>query len=337
MIDVSGGSRATGGSRTPLHVAMLQMRPPKDGDDAIDRIADMASDAKRGGASLVACGETALPGYPAWIDHCPGAMLWDHEATKEAYAAYREASVRVSPADERMQRLCAVARDLSVVMVIGLSERVDAGPGSRTLYNSLVTIDADGRIVNHHRKLVPTFTERVIWGPSDTGAGLRAVDTASGRVGSLVCWEHWMPLPRQALHDSGELVHVAVWPTVHDKHQLASRHYALEGRCFVLAVGQIVHVDDLPAGLPARDDSPELVLRGGSCIVGPDGAFIVEPVFDEERVIHAELDPSAVDREAMTLDVSGHYARPDIFRFGVRARPGPGGGRRTDRGRRGEA
>lgn len=312
---------------------MLQMRPPRSGDDAIERISDMASDAKRGGARLVACGETALPGYPAWIDHCPEAMLWDNPATKAAYAEYREASVRVTPPDHRMERLCALARDLSVVMVIGLSERVDEGPGSRTLYNSLVTIDADGRIVNHHRKLVPTFTERVIWGPSDTGAGLRSADTAAGRVSALVCWEHWMPLPRQALHDSGELVHVAVWPSVHDKHQLASRHYAFEGRCFVLAVGQIVHLDDLPAGLAPREGSPELVLNGGSCIAGPDGAFIVEPVFDVEQVIHAELDPSAVDREAMTLDVSGHYARPDIFRFGVRTKPRLGGGPRRGRPR----
>ena len=301
----------------PLTVAIAQLRPdPKDAAATLDKLADFASEARAAGASILATGETSIPGYPAWIDHCPGVYYWDAEPTKEAFAAYRQASVVVpGPLTER---LASIARTTGMVLVIGISERVTTGPGNRTLYNALLTFDRDGRLVNHHRKLVPTYTERTIWGPGDA-RGLRAVDTAAGRVGSLVCWEHWMPLTRQALHDSGELIHAAVWPTVHENHQLASRHYALEGRCFVLAVGQISQVNDFPAALNQPDRPPEdLVLRGGSAVIGPDGKYVAEPVYDREALIVAEIDPAAVDREAMTLDVSGHYARPDVFRFEIR-------------------
>jgi nitrilase len=128
-----------------------------------------------------------------------------------------------------------------------------------------------------------------------------------------------MPLGRQVLHDSGEHIHVAVWPSVHEMHQIASRHYAFEGRCFVLAAGMLMRVRDLPARLPVTaelaDKPDHLLLRGGSAIIGPDGHYIVEPVFDEERIVIAELDLEAIDRERMTLDVSGHYQRPDLFDF----------------------
>src|SRR5712692_5664499 len=120
---------------------------------------------------------------------------------------------------------CEAARDLKIAIVIGASERVDAGPGNGTLYNSLLTISEDGQLRNHHRKLVPTYTERLVWGNGD-GRGLQAVSTSAVRIGGLICWEHWMPLARMAMHNSGEHIHVAVWPTVHELHQLASRHYA---------------------------------------------------------------------------------------------------------------
>lgn len=302
-------------------VAIAQIRPDVDRAEAtIAKVADAASDAKRLGAQLVVTGETSIPGYPAWIDSCPGVYIWDAPETKAVFARYRAESVVVpGPLTER---LGAVARDVGVVLVLGVSERVDAGSGNRTLYNTLLTFDADGRLVNHHRKLVPTYTERTIWGPGDA-RGLRAIETAAGRIGGLVCWEHWMPLARQALHESGELAHVAAWPTVHEKHQIASRHYAIEGRCYVLAVGQIMTAGDIPPELdrPAGLEAHELVLRGGSTVIGPDGSYVAEPVFDEERLIVAQIEPAAVDREAMTLDVTGHYARPDVFRFGVR-RPG---------------
>lgn len=220
-------------------------------------------------------------------------------------------------------RLALAAKTQKVVVVIGINERVDLGPGNGTLYNSLLTIDADGSIANHRRKLIPTYTERMVWGQGD-GANLKAVDTSVGRVGGLICWEHWMPLARQVLHDSGEHIHIAVWPTVHEMHQVASRHYAFEGRCFVLAAGLLMKVHDLPPQLPVAtelSDKPDrLLLKGGSAIIGPDGGYLVEPVFDEEQILIAELDLKAVDKERMTLDVSGHYQRPDFFELKIHAK-----------------
>lgn len=127
-----------------------------------------------------------------------------------------------------------------------------------------------------------------------------------------------MPLARQAMHESGEHIHVALWPTVHDLHQLASRHYAVEGRCFVLAVGLIMPAKDLPAELPSNLAPEALALRGGSAVIAPDGSYVVEPCFEVEKLIFADLDLTAIERERMTLDVSGHYARPDVFNFGVK-------------------
>ena len=270
------------------------------------------------GAKLIAFGETWLAGYPAWLDYCPNAALWNHEPTKEVFACLRRNSV-VVPGKET-KTLGEIAAKYGIVLVIGINERVEKGAGNGTLYNSLLTFNADGTLVNHHRKLVPTYTERLVWGHGDA-AGLEAVETDFGRVGGLICWEHWMPLARQALHVSGEDVHVAVFPTVHETHQIASRHYAFEGRCFVLAAGLLMKAADLPAELVAGTDlenSPEkLLLRGGSCIIAPDGSFVVEPVFDEEKIITAELDLTLIDKEKMTLDVSGHYSRPDVFDFEI--------------------
>jgi predicted amidohydrolase len=218
-----------------------------------------------------------------------------------------------------------IAARHGLTLVTGVSERVSAGPGRGTLYNALLVIGPDGRLLNHHRKLVPTYTERMVWGNGDA-EGLRAVDTPIGRLGGLICWEHWMPLARQAMHEAGEQIHVAVWPTVHEMHQIASRHYAFEGRCFVLAAASFMPARDLPPELRRPDDLTDdtLLLRGGSAIIAPDGSYLAGPVYDEETILTADLDLSAIDREVMTLDVSGHYSRPDVFRFevqSVRRRP----------------
>jgi len=271
------------------------------------------------GATLVAFGESWLPGYPAWLDHCPEAALWNHGPTLEVFARLRQNSLVMSGREAKL--LGEAAADFNLVLVIGVNERVDSGPGNGTLYNSLLTFGSDGKLLNHHRKLVPTYTERLVWGQGD-GAGLEAVDTPVGRVGGLICWEHWMPLARYALHVSGEQIHVAVWPTMDEMHQIACRHYAFEGRCFVLAAGLIMPVKDLPAqfgqspGLTGR--ARDLLLRGGSCVVGPDGNYIAGPVFDEETILIAKLDPAATDKGKMTLDVSGHYHRPDVFEVTLR-------------------
>lgn len=300
-------------------VAIVQAEPLfMDLAASVQRAIDLIREAAGNSAQLVVFGETWLPGYPAWLDHCPSAALWDHAPTKDVFAQLRQNSLSI-PSDE-FRLLSKAAAQHNVVLVMGVNERVDEGPGNGTLYNSLLTIGADGELLNHHRKLVPTYTERLVWGQGD-GRGLRAVSTDLGRVGGLICWEHWMPLARHVLHESGEQIHVAVWPTVHETHQLASRHYAFEGRCFVIAAGLLMKAQDLPPGLPVKDDlaasSETLILRGGSAVIGPDGRYLIEPVFEESRVIYAELDLSAIDRERMTLDVSGHYHRPDVFQVKV--------------------
>ncbi len=224
------------------------------------------------GARLIAFGETWLPGYPAWLDVCPGAAPCENASAKDIFAKLRNNSITVP--GEEVNALREAARDLKIAVVIGASERVDTSPGYGTLYNSLLTISENGQLKIHHRKLVPTYTERLVWGNGD-GRGLEAAPTSAGRVGGLICWEHWMPLVRMAMHNSVEHIHVAVWPSVHELHQLASRH----------------------------------------AIIGPDSRYVLDPVFDREELLVSDLDLTQIDREMMTFDVSGHYARPDLFRF----------------------
>ena len=308
----------------PFTVAAIQSSPePTDQTKALARLAALVRDAASNGAKLVACGETFLPGYPAWIDSCPGALTWDNPETKRVYAEYRRNSVSIfgdgpRPAHDRRK---SIAADHGVVLAVVVSERVDAGPGQGSLYNSLLTYDADGRLANHHRKLVPTFTERCVWGHGDQ-AGRGSGDTAVGKGSALVCWEHWMPLPRQALHAQGETVHGAVWPTVHERHQIASRQYAFEGRTHVIAGGQIqragTHLPEEWTRMEGVGDD-DLLLSGGACVIGPNGEYLsgAEPVFDTETIIYAEVDPGRADEESMPLDVTGHYHRAELFEFDV--------------------
>jgi predicted amidohydrolase len=301
-----------------VEVAIVQAEVSPTLEAGLERTRHLAQDAAALGAQVVVFPETWLPGYPAWLDCCRDVNLWDHTPTKAVFARYRAESVDVAGASG--EALATIARDSNVTLVVGVSERVASGPGYGTLYNSLLTYGPDGTLLNHHRKLMPTYTERLVWGQGDT-SGLRAVDTPHGRVGGLVCWEHWMPLSRQALHDSGEDVHIAVWPTVQERHQIASRHYAFEGRCFVLAAGSLMRASALPEALerdPERaGDADMLVLRGGSAIINPRGEYLAGPVFDEPTILRASLDFARLDEERMTLDVAGHYARPDVFTFSV--------------------
>lgn len=299
-----------------IGIAIIQSAPvASDLEASLEVLETQVHDASTD-ASLVVVGETWLPGYPAWLDVCPGAALWDHQPVKQAFARLRRNSVVVG--GDAFNRLSRLAAATGVVLVVGVHERVDAGPGAGTLYNSILTFGADGTLVNHHRKLVPTYTERLVWGPGD-GAGLQAVQTPFGRVGSLICWEHFMPLARQAMHESREHIHVAQWPMVKEINLVACRQYALEGRCYVLASGQIMRARDLPPGLDRPDGLTDdaFVLRGGSAVIAPDGSFVVEPVYDEETIVRAMLDLSRIDEETMTLDATGHYARPDVLRLMV--------------------
>ena len=298
---------------TTVRVAIAQAEVAPDLAGGLERTRALAKKAATGGARLVAFPETWLPGYPAWLDSCRDAALWNHPPVKAVYARMAENSVVVAGESGRV--LGGIAREASITLVVGVIERVESGPGRGTLYNALLTFTPDGQLANHHRKLMPTYTERLVWGAGDAN-GLGAVDSPAGRVGGLICWEHWMPLARQALHDSAEDIHVAAWPTVHEMHQVASRHYAFEGRCFVLAAGSLMKTSALPRELEVHPSQRgEWALRGGSMIVAPDGKVLAGPTFEREELVCAELDLRLVREESMTLDVSGHYSRPDSFEF----------------------
>ena len=302
--------------------AVVQAEQPGSLEEGLERTRALAEEAVSHGATLVVFPETWLPGYPAWIDYCRDTGLWDHGPVKAEFTKLAENSVVVD--GESGEALASLARDLEITVVVGASERVSAGPGRATLYNALLTYGPDGRLLNHHRKLTPTYTERLLWGPGDT-AGLRPVDTPAGRLGGLICWEHWNPLARQALHDAGEDVHVAVWSAavgVNGMHQQASRCYAFEARCHVIAAGQLMRASALPPSLepsPAKVSSPDQwLLAGGSAIIGPDGSYLAGPLYEESGVLVAELSYRRNTEEAMTLDVAGHYQRPELFEFRVR-------------------
>jgi len=309
-------SRASEKDRT-LRVAIAQASPiPADLAASVTKALALVEEAANRGAQLICFGETFLSGYPAWLDCCPEAALWNHAPVKEIFAELRSNSVTV-PGPET-SALADAAGKLRVGIIVGVNERLQDAPGHGTLYNSLLFFGPDGRLINHHRKLVPTFSERLIWGQGDS-SGLRCVKIHDTNIGGLICWEHWMPLARQHMHNLGEQVHIAAWPTVHEMHQVASRHYAFEGRCFVLAAGQIMRASSLPAGLaPLEQLTPEsLVERGGSAIIAPDGRYIAGPTFDDETILYGTIDLREIERESMTLDVTGHYSRPDVFQFKI--------------------
>lgn len=275
-------------------------------------------------ADLVVFPETWVTGYPAWVFGMAG---WGDPEGRRWYGRLLRESPVVGDPDDRDDDLApvrAAARRNSTTVVIGINER-EGG----TLYNSLVTIGPDGRLLNLHRKLVPTHTERIVWGQGD-GAGLRAVDTPAGRVGGLVCWEHWMPLARQALHSEHEQIHVAAWPDTPELHELAARTYAREGSCFVVSAAVYLTTDDVPAELrdPYRTGvGPEapadgILFDGGSSIAAPDGSWLVEPVRGAAQLVIAEIDLGAVDEAHADLDVAGHYSRPDILTLRIDIRRG---------------
>ena len=303
---------------TVLRVAIVQDEVAADLASGLAKTAALARRAAADGARLIVFPETWLPGYPAWLDVCRDVGLWDHPPVKAIYARMAAESITI-PGDASTT-LATSARETGATLVVGVIERVTAGKGAGTLYNTILTFGPDGQLLNHHRKLVPTYTERLVWGPGDAD-GLRAARVGDINIGALVCWEHWMPLARQALHEAGEDIHAALWPTVHEMHQIASRQYAFEGRCFVLAAGSLLRARDLPPELephPGRITSPDQwILRGGSAIIGPDGRYVAEPVYEQALIMSADLDLARTREERMTLDVAGHYARDDALSLTV--------------------
>ncbi len=307
-----------------VKIGIIQHAPVHmDLSKSLDKAISLIQEAAQKGAELILFGESWLSGYPAWLDHSPDVSLWDHDPMKKIFTRMVKNSIQVPGKETDL--IGRTARKLNVMIGMGVNERIGHGYGNGSLFNSLLLFAPSGGVVVHHRKLMPTYTEKLLYGQGD-GFGLMTYPTPFGRLGGLICWEHWMPHARQALHHEGELVHLALWPSVHEVHQLASRHYAFEGRCFVIAIGQMMKVADIPDELTLPDDlctDPDrYILNGGSCIIGPNAKFILEPVFDEEKTIFYEINPQDALGEKMTLDTAGHYYRPDIFTFDInRGRP----------------
>ena len=304
---------------TSVHVAIVQ-EPPAilDLTEGVDRATEHVRSAAAKGAQLIAFPETWLTGYPAWVFGLSG---WDDPQARELYKTLVSQSPSIdSPA---LSPLREAAARCHVTVVLGLNER--KGRNSGTLYNSLLTLGPGGETLNVHRKLIPTHTERIVWAASPDAQGLRACDTQAGRVGALICWEHWQPLIRQALHDQGEQIHVAAWPDMTEPHLVASQAYAFEGRCFVLAAAQFLRAEDVPdtvrdafrVGVGPQTPEGGVWFPGGSGVVGPDGRWITKPLMGTPGIVHASVDLDQTIAYKHDLDVAGHYARPDIFTLTV--------------------
>jgi len=225
-----------------------------------------------------------------------------------------------SPATEA---LGAAARQAGVYLVIGVIER-DGQYSRGTLYCTLLYFDPEGRLVGKHRKLKPTAAERLIWGEGD-GSTLTAIDTDFGKIGGLICWENYMPLARMAMYSKGVEIYLAPTADSRDSWQSTLRHIACEGRCFVLGCNQFVTKTMYPAdlaGIEDLDHLPENLCRGGSAIISPLGEVLAGPLYDQEGILYADLDLAEVARSKLDFDVTGHYARPDVFQLIVDERPG---------------
>jgi nitrilase len=275
------------------------------------KVVDWIGRAAAESAELVVFGETFLSGYPFWVSVTDGAR-WNDERQKAAYAAYLDAAVELDGPE--LAEITAAVRESGVFTYLGITER-GSGSGRGTVYCTLVAIDPGAGIVSAHRKLMPTYDERMVWGTGD-GHGLRVHRLATGwNVGGLNCWENWMPQARHAMYAGGEDLHIAVWPGSASLTRDITRFIALEGRCYVLSVGSLLSVADVTPTFPLAAEvvGLDLGFNGGSALAAPDGSWVVEPVVGEERLIVADLDLERVRRERHNFDPAGHYNRSDVF------------------------
>jgi nitrilase len=307
-------NQAAGGQASSVRAAVVQASPVLfDTPRTLERLADLTADAARRKAELVVFPEAFVGGYPKGHDFGVSVGLRTPQGRDEFRRLFDNAVEVPGPATEVIG---SAARDHAVHLVVGVVER-DGG----TLYCTALIFGPDGTLLGKHRKLMPTAMERVIWGAGD-GSTLPVVPTRLGRVGAVICWENYMPLLRAAMYARGVELYCAV--TVDDRETWLPtvRHIALEGRCFVLSACQFVRRADLPAGYPTErfGASQDVLIGGGSCIVGPLGELLAGPVYGEGIVLTVDLDLADLARAKFDFDVVGHYARPDVFRLEVNER-----------------
>ena len=301
-------------------IAIVQQPPAfLDRTKSLEQATRQLADAAAQGAGLVVFTEVYVPGYPAWIWRIrPGT---DMALAEQLHGRLVQQAVCLDTDDlAPLERAC---REHGVSAVCGVTER--DGSGSRgTLYNTVVVIGPDGRMLNRHRKLMPTNPERMVWGFGD-GQGLRVVDTPCGRVGTLICWESYMPLARAALYAQGVEIYVAPTYDCGDRWVASTQHIAREGGCWVLGSGHALRAADLPDSMPGKaqlyPDAAEWINQGDSVIVAPGVKIVAGPMRNELGLLLADIDLERVTAARRVLDVAGHYARPDVLRLEVNRSP----------------
>lgn len=300
-----------------LQVALAQISPVWLNKSAtIEKVESTITDAAKEGAELIVFGEGLLPGYPFWLALTGGAE-WDTTVNKELHAHYVRNSITIEKGD--LDGVCRLAKQHKMAVYIGIIER-PLDRGGHSVYASLVYIDSLGVIQSVHRKLQPTYDERLTWAPGD-GNGLQVHPLKDFTVGGLNCWENWMPLPRAALYGLGEDLHIAVWPGGDHNTKDITRFIARESRSFVVSVSSLMSKDDFPKDTPHLDrileNAPKVLANGGSCVAGPDGEWIIEPVLNKEGLIYQTIDFNRVLEERQNFDSVGHYSRPDVTQLSV--------------------
>lgn len=280
-------------------------------DNTIKKVIDYIEKASKGGCSIVTFGEAFIPGYPFWIELTNGAKF-NSKTQKEIHSYYLKNAVNIFEGD--LDLVCKSCKKNKIATIVGVVE-LAKDRGGHSVYCSLVYINNQGEIKSVHRKLVPTYEERLSWSPGD-GHGLRVHELEAFTVGGLNCWENWMPLARTALYGMGEDLHVAIWPGgLHNTEDL-TKFIAKESRSYVISVSGILRKEDVTSDIPhyklIKENCMEIHSNGGSCLAGPDGEWIIEPQINEEGLFIAEIDHARVREERQNFDLSGHYSRPDV-------------------------
>ncbi len=299
-----------------MRIALAQLAPVLLNRDAtLARVHDAVDAAAADGARWVVFGESLVPGYPIWLSRTGGAAFED-PLQKALHARYLEQGVVVT---EHLSGVQERAAQHGIGVILGNAERARDRAG-HTLYCSAVTVLPDGRIGSVHRKLMPTHEERLCWGIGD-GNGLVVHRDRGFVIGTLNCWENWMPLARVALQSQGETLHVAIWPGGARNTAQLTPMLAREGRSFAISVGGLYRPEDIaPLSLPGKAAllaGTPLDYDGGSCAAGPDGQWLLPPQQGVEGIFTVDLDPALVRAERQNFDPSGHYSRPDVFSLTV--------------------